>query len=691
MADRPKIEFELTAVDNISAKLAAIKKSFRGIASANNAFGKTLRSTTDSVKKHTGALHNLFSAIKRIAFYRMIRSAIKAVTTAFKEGTNNLVLYSRALGNIDSAHASSTMNELATTALYVKNSLGAALMPILQALVPVINSIADAFVTATNAVNQFFHALKGETYFTKAKKYAVDYAEGLDKASGAAKELKKQIFGFDELNIFTAPSSGGGGGGSGLDYTQMFEESPISDFLNQIRKNIEEGDWDAVGALLAHKLNRIVDGIDTEKLGTNIGTKIQNAIDFAYGFVSNLKFDNAGTKLGKLFNRITESVKPEKLGRTVAGIITGAIDFGASFLKEANLGNALNNIGQAFVGLLNGLSDWIQRVDWETVGQLFYDKLKETLTGIDFDSISSSIWEFFGSALGAAFSFAKGVTFDRIFTDVDEYFSQKTEECGGNAVLGFLKGVKDGILGIDEWIYNNVVFPFMDGLLRGLGIDTGYSKETYTVGDEVVTGFFKGGKDKIDEYKNWVKETFVDPFLDKLRLNFLISGGNGASAIMQTIGQSVMQGFFLGLKGKWSSEIAPWLAKKAQALKDLFKGIFDSLKHPESKRQLDFGIPVDLYAEGGQPKAGSLFIAGEAGAELVGQVGGRTTVTTHDQFSQGMSDIMDNTNTVILQAAQALISAIQNKNMTAIVTLGDRDIVSSYDRGKRLAGASLVE
>ena len=565
MADRPKIEFELTAVDNISAKLSAIKKSFRSISSANNAFGKTLRSTTQSVKKHTGALHNLFSAIKRIAFYRMIRSAIKAVTTAFKEGTNNLVLYSKALNNLDSSHAYSTMNELATTALYVKNSLGAALMPVLESLVPLINTIADAFVTAANAVNQFFHALKGESVFTKARKYAVDYADGLDKASGAAKELKKQIFGFDELNIFSSPSSGGGGGGSGLDYTQMFEESPISDFLKQIRKNIEAGDWDAVGALLAHKLNRIVNELDTEKIGTGIGNKIQDAINFAYGFVSNLNFSNAGTKLAEVFNGITNSVKPEKLGKTAANLLTGAIDFGASFLKKANLGNALNNIGQAFVGLLNGLSDWIQRVDWENVGQIFYDKVKETLTGIDFASISSSIWEFFGSALGAAFGIAKGAIFDRVFTDVGEYFSQKTEECGGNSVLGFLKGVKDGILGIDEWIYNNVVFPFVDGLLRSFGIDTGYSKETYTVGDEVVTGFFKGGKDKIDEYKNWVKETFVDPFLDKLRLNFLISGGNGASAIMQTIGQSVMQGFFLGLKGKWTSEIAPWLAQKAQA------------------------------------------------------------------------------------------------------------------------------
>ena len=97
------------------------------------------------------------------------------------------------------------------------------------------------------------------------------------------------------------------------------------------------------------------------------------------------------------------------------------------------------------------------------------------------------------------------------------------------------------------------------------------------------------------------------------------------------------------------------------------------------------------FAEGGSPQMGSLFWAGEQGPELIGQIGNRTTVTNEAQFTAGMEGIMDNTNSVIMQAASALIQAIQNKDMTSIVNIGDRDIVASYDRGKRLAGASLVE
>ena len=231
------------ALDKVANSGANVKKALDGAIPANISVetkktGESIRQAGDHAKKASGKIGMLIASLKRVAFYRAIRTALKEITQAFQEGTTNLYYYSQALGNIDSAHAVGTMNEFATTALYVKNSIGAALMPILQSLVPVVNAIADAFVWAANAVNQFFHALKGETVFTKAKRYAVDYAEALGGASGAAKELKKQIFGFDELNIFNSPSNGGGGGGTGLDYESMFDEAAISDKFMKIKEII---------------------------------------------------------------------------------------------------------------------------------------------------------------------------------------------------------------------------------------------------------------------------------------------------------------------------------------------------------------------------------------------------------------------------------------------------------------------
>ena len=44
------------------------------------------------------------------------------------------------------------------------------------------------------------------------------------------------------------------------------------------------------------------------------------------------------------------------------------------------------------------------------------------------------------------------------------------------------------------------------------------------------------------------------------------------------------------------------------------------------------------FAEGGFPVQGQMFIAREAGAELVGNVGGSTAVMNNDQIVQAVSD-----------------------------------------------------
>jgi len=72
----------------------------------------------------------------------------------------------------------------------LKISVGAALMPVLRSLMPVIQTLADWFIIAANAVNQFFSAISGATTFTKAKAATVDYAKSLGSATKAAKELK---------------------------------------------------------------------------------------------------------------------------------------------------------------------------------------------------------------------------------------------------------------------------------------------------------------------------------------------------------------------------------------------------------------------------------------------------------------------------------------------------------------------
>jgi len=626
----------VTTVIDLSKKLNGLVSAAGNAAKSVYNFSKSLVQAALGTGRFSSGLSKVLDAFKRIVFYRAIRSAIREITQGFKEGVNNVYEYSRAIGNIDAAHAVSTMNEFATVSLYVKNSLGAAVMPILQALVPLVETVANAFVAAANAVNMFIHALKGEGTFTKAKKYAVDYAEGLDKAAGSAKELKKQVFGFDELNIFNAPSAGGGGGGGGLDYSQMFEEADVSDFMTNLKQMMEQGEWEQVGAMVAARLNEIVANFDAAGFGSKLGKKLQQGLSIAVGFMKNFDFTNAGAKVAAALNGLFYEVHFEDIGTFLAEKLTAVIDFAIGFLTEFDFGYAGESIKKVIVGFFDGLANWLLEVDWESFGNTFFHQVYDFVTGIDIDSIFASFFNLVGVAFGSALQLFKGFM-DGIYEKVSKYFHDETEACGGNAILGFLKGVLDALVGIAAWIYDNIFTPFVNGVLSAFGISNGFSV----------------------------------PFKD--------------------IGDTIIMSFFDGLTVAWK-KVADWVTRVARGIKETFKAIIDGIKNynPESKRSLDFKVNTGYYAEGGQPPQGSLFWAGESGAELVGQVGGRTTVTTHDQFSEGMADIMDNTNTVILQAAQALVQAVQGIKMPSVV-IGDREIVSAYDRGKTLAGGALVE
>lgn len=202
----------------------------------------SLKTFRDRLGKIVTMLPKFVRALGRIAFYRTVRMMFKGIADAIKEGTNNLVLYSQALNNTDSARANETMSRFATSILYIKNSIGAAVMPILNILIPAFERLADVLVNLINIVNQFFAVLLGRSTFTKAKKYWVDYGSTLDKTTGKAKALNKQLANFDELNNLTTNDNGGSGSGDlGLNPVEMFEEAtvkmnPFFEFITKVKE-----------------------------------------------------------------------------------------------------------------------------------------------------------------------------------------------------------------------------------------------------------------------------------------------------------------------------------------------------------------------------------------------------------------------------------------------------------------------
>lgn len=131
--------------------------------------------------------------------------------------------------NIDNLKAS-----LAT----LKASWGAAFSPVLNAVVPVLQTLISWLTSAANAVAQFFALLSGKSTYKKAIANTNKLASGMGGVADNAKEAKKQLMGIDTLNVMndtnTGSSGGGGGGGAGSGFE--YEDVAISE---NIKNNFE--------------------------------------------------------------------------------------------------------------------------------------------------------------------------------------------------------------------------------------------------------------------------------------------------------------------------------------------------------------------------------------------------------------------------------------------------------------------
>lgn len=93
---------------------------------------------------------------------------------------------------------------------------------------------------------------------------------------------------------------------------------------------------------------------------------------------------------------------------------------------------------------------------------------------------------------------------------------------------------------------------------------------------------------------------------------------------------------------------------------------------------------IPFFEDGGFPNEGQLFIAREAGAEMIGAMGRRTAVANNDQIVEGISAGVSIANDGVIAAIYALLNVVEEKDMSVVI--GDNEIGHSYDRYKEKRG-----
>ena len=206
---------------------------------AMHGFSESTKEMSKSAERAKSPLENFVSSLKRIAFYRFIRTIIKAITQAFQEGLKNAYQFSSGMEG-SAGRFAAAMDSMKAAGGTMKNQLGAAFISLLAAIAPIVNAIIGLITRLAAALSQLFGAFTGGTWL-KATAGAEELADACGGGAAAAEEWKNQLMGFDEINRLEAPNDGGGGGGGGGGgVAGMFEEAELTGFFKRLHDKIEE-------------------------------------------------------------------------------------------------------------------------------------------------------------------------------------------------------------------------------------------------------------------------------------------------------------------------------------------------------------------------------------------------------------------------------------------------------------------
>ena len=278
---------------------------------------------------------------------------------------------------------------------------------------------------------------------------------------------------------------------------------------------------------------------------------------------------------------------------------------------------------------------------------------------------------------------------------------------------GMIDDISDAFLKWDTWLYDQgrkfvatwdgVVQDFKDGWKGMVEKNSEHWARFKRTHDERVDNMkTKWGEFTDKASEGWGK--MVDRIktgLDRWQENIEKFGENALQFFkdlpenMAQIGEDMIKGLFDGISrmNQWfKDKLAEWFGpffSEMFGLNDIKVGA--GTTRPNGPRPYAMNVPQ--YARGGMPQSGSIFMAGEAGAELLGSHKGQTTVMPLEDsgFVQAMSGAVYS---AVVNAMMASGGNDNNDNGGIVVNIGERTIVdtviSGINRQNRINGRTVI-
>lgn len=338
-----------------------------------------------------------------------------------------------------------------------------------QVLGPAIEWVINLLLQAVSAVNSFVYALSGINFVARANAAALKKQE---KAAGGAAKAG-QLAGFDEQTKLT-DTSGGGGSSNPVELLDA-TVGALSGFAEKLKDQILAGDWFGAGETIGGAL---------------------------MGGIENVDWAGIGTKIGE--------------------ILAGSVALLAGIAVSLDAGTIASSINDFLTNLFNALSTGIQNLNWIKIGYDMVDLLLiaigilnpaigilELLLSPGGEELTKSASELVGSIIGALAAAIVGLAFKigelalDLWNSIKSYFDGYVDWEGtpDDIILGLLAGIGNAVLGIKDWIYNNIWVPFRDGFKKAFGIASP-SKKMAEFGGFMMEGLKNGITGAISKVRN---------------------------------------------------------------------------------------------------------------------------------------------------------------------------------------------
>ena len=231
----------LSALEKINESFGGLEKVSEQATLATKEVGQAAESAGKAAQRGSKGIHMFGGSLMRIVKYRIIRSVIRSITSAFAEGLKNVREYSETMSG-EAHRMAETLKNLSASNQIMKNQIGSAWGELLSIIMPYVQQIINAVARLADWLSQMFAAIGGHTNYYKAVDASAALAKNTAAGAASAKEMRRQLMGFDEINRLDAPNNGGGGGGGGIaDATnKMFEYTAVSENIKKIAEEIKK-------------------------------------------------------------------------------------------------------------------------------------------------------------------------------------------------------------------------------------------------------------------------------------------------------------------------------------------------------------------------------------------------------------------------------------------------------------------